>query len=140
METRSPHIADHDAHAGVLENEGSDTGCFGAFCATCTMWVGPHRDSEEEAEGDARRHIKAVQRQYTDPRQHLAVVRLDEDEDRTMKGIIESDPEDPVDFGPYFAHCDDCGAYVSLGRVTEEEAAPEAKKHREAFEAVGRPG
>jgi len=52
-----------------------------------------------------------------------------------MNGILE-EGESPIDFGPYFVHCDDCGGYVGLGRVTEEEALPEAQQHRTAFGAV----
>lgn len=125
--------SEHDVSVGVLENEGSDTGCTGAFCGTCVMWVGPHRDLEEEAEEDARRHNDAVREQHRLPAGHQAFVRFDQDESDHVDGLIEDDPESTPDFGPYYAHCEDCHGDASLGRMTEDEAASEARRHRDAF-------
>lgn len=131
-----PQVAEHEVRVGVLEVEGFDTGCVGAFCSTCSMWVGPHRDVGEEAEGDARRHSEAVRQQYRQATGHLAVTHSDQSESEIMNGLIEEDSESTPDFGPYFAYCDDCAGFVGLGRMTEEEAATEAQEHRRAFDAI----
>ena len=127
---------EHDVSVGVLENEGFDTGCVGAFCGTCVMWVGPHRDLEEEAEEDARRHNNAVREQRRLPAAHQAFVRFDQEESDHVDGLIEDDPDSAPDFGPYYAHCEDCHGDVSLGRMAEDEAASEARQHRDAFAAL----
>lgn len=98
------------------------------------MWVGPHRDLEEEAEEDATRHNDAVREQRRLPAAHQAFVRFDQDEPDHVDGLIEDDP----DFGPYYAHCEDCHGDVSLGRMAEDEAASEARQHRDAFAALDR--
>jgi len=128
--------SEHDVSVEVLENEGSHTGCIGAFCETCVTWVGPHRDLEEEAEEDARRHNDAVREQRRLPTGHQAFVRFDQDESDHVDGLIEDDPESTPDFGPYYAHCEDCHGDVSLGRMTEDAAAGEARRHQDAFAAV----
>jgi len=128
--------AEHDVNVGVLENEGFETGCFGAFCGTCVMWVGPHRDSEGEAEGDARRHKEAVWQQLQAATGHLAVARFDQHEFEIVKDMVQEEPGTVPDFGPYFARCDDCGGLVSLGRQTDEEASKDAQQHRAAFESL----
>jgi hypothetical protein len=61
---------------------------------------------------------------------------FDEHEAEFMKGLLEEYPEEDPHFGPYFADCSDCGGYVELGRITEEEAATEAQKHRAAFQQI----
>jgi hypothetical protein len=114
------------AVAGRLENERWDTGSEGAFCTDCLMWIGPHRDTEEEAEDNASRHREAVRQQRQRPSAHAARVTFDEHEAQFMKGLLEEYPDDDPHFGPYFA---DCGGYVGLGRITEEEAATEAQEH-----------
>ncbi|WP_262281696.1 hypothetical protein [Micromonospora sp. MA102] len=127
---------EHDVYSAVLENEGSDTGCVGAFCVTCGTWVGPHRDTSEEAEDDVQRHKDAVQRQFLEKKAHAATVQLDQAELRIVNGLLEEDPEDEPDFGPYFAHCADCGGPVTLGRLREAEASAEAEQHRAAFAKI----
>ena len=124
---------EHDDSVRVLENEVSYTGCVGAFCGTCVMWIGPHRDLEEEAEEDAKRHNDAVCEQRRSPSGHQASARFDQAESDHVQGMIEDDPESVPDFGPYFAHCEDCHGDVSLGRMDEGEAADEARRHRDAF-------
>ena len=106
------------------------------------MWVGPQRDSEEEAQGDADRHNKAVQRQYQDPASHLAAARLEQQEAKSQEPRTDSELEIDTGweiespFGPYYAYCDDCGGPVNLGRLTEEEAQEEAESHHTAFGAL----
>ena len=79
---------------GRLENGGFDTGCEGAFCIDCSMWIGPHRDTEGEAEDDASRHREAVRQQRQRPSAHAARVIFDEHEAEFMKGLLKEDPED----------------------------------------------
>jgi hypothetical protein len=132
-----PEAPEHATSIVSLEHEGWETGCFGAFCAGCTMWIGPHRDTEQEAEGDARRHEDAVRRQQRQHAcDHVAVARYDQHEAELMQGMIEAEPENEPIFGPYFAYCADCGGDVGLGRVTEEEATDEARRHHAAFVLV----
>lgn len=113
------------------------TGEEGAFCVDCSMWIGPHRGTEEEAEGDASRHREAVRQQRQRPAAHEARVTFDEHEAEFMKGLLEEYPGEDPHFGPHFADCSDCGGYVGLGRITEEEAASEAKEQRAAFQQIG---
>ena len=100
------------------------------------MWIGPHRDTEEEAEGAASRHREAVRQQRQRPSAHAARVTFDEHEAEFMKGLLEEYPEDDPEFGPYYADCSDCGGYVGLGRITEEEAATETQEHNAAFQKI----
>jgi hypothetical protein len=95
-----------------------------------------HRDTEEEAKGDASRHREAGRQQRQRPTAHDARMTFDEHEAEFMKGLLEEYPEEDPHFGPYFADCSDCGGYVGLGRITEEEAATEAQKHRAAFQQI----
>jgi hypothetical protein len=37
---------------------------------------------------------------------------------------------------PYFADCSDCSGCVGLGRVTEDQAAAEAREHHAAFQKI----
>ncbi|MBV9381309.1 MAG: hypothetical protein JO242_11630 [Streptosporangiaceae bacterium] len=127
---------DHEVNVGVLEHESFDTGSFGAFCNTSVMWIGPHRDSEEEAEEDSRRHRQAVKEQYRHATQHQAVVRFDQDESDLVDDMVKDNPEYAPVFGSYFPYCGDCNGYVGLGCTTEEEAADDASKHRSAFTAL----
>ena len=60
-------------------------------------------------------------------------MRLDQDESNHVDGLAEDDPESTPGFGPYCAHCEDCHGDVSLGHVTEDEAASEARRHTDAF-------
>src|SRR5579875_1537766 len=120
---------EHEVSMGVLENEGSYTGCIGAFCGTCVMWIGPHRDLEE----DAKRHNDAVREQRRLPAGYQAVVQFDQDESDHVDGLLEDDPESEPDFGPFYAHCEDCHGDVSLGRMAEDEAADDARRHQDAF-------
>ncbi len=131
-----PEHQDHSLSVGRLENEGFDTDCEGAFCIDCSMWIGPHRDTEEEAEGDASRHREAVRQQRQRPSAHAARVTFDEHEAEFMKGLLDEYPEDDPHFGPYFADFSDCSGHVGLGRVTEEEAAAEAQEHHAAFQKI----
>lgn len=139
MDTTSSRSTDHDVSVGVLENEGFDTGYFGAHCNTCGMWIGPHRDSEQGADADAARHYEAVREQRLWPKSHLALVSLNQSAMDTMNGLLE-EGDGPIDFGPYYASCDDCGGYVGLGRSTEAEASAEAGQHTTAFAALRPPG
>ena len=129
----SPETQEHEISIGSLEHEGWETGCIGAFCNTCVMWIGPHRDEEGEAKGDARRHQDAVRQQHQHASDHAAVARFDQHEAEFMQGMSEAEPENDPFFGPYFAYCGDCGGDVGLGRVTEEEAIEEAGRHHAAF-------
>lgn len=131
-----PQVLEHSVSVGALEDEGFDTGCVGAFCDTCCMWVGPHRDSEEEAAGDARRHEGAVRQQYRHATEHLAIARFDQRESDLMNDLIKNEAVNAPFFGPYFAYCGDCGGFVGLGRATEEEAVAEAQEHHVAFKAI----
>jgi hypothetical protein len=63
-------------------------------------------------------------------------VRFDPDESSHVDGLFEDDPDSTPDFGPYYAHCEDCHGDVSLGRIDEDEAASEARRHRDAFAAL----
>jgi hypothetical protein len=63
-------------------------------------------------------------------------VRFDQDESDHVDGLTEDDPDSAPDFGPYYAHCEDCHGDVSLGRMAKDEAASEARQHRDAFAAL----
>jgi len=63
------------------------------------MWIGPHRDTEEGAEGGTSRHREAVRQQRQRPSAHVARVTFDEHEAEFMKGLLEEYPEDDPHFG-----------------------------------------
>ena len=54
-------------------------------------------------------------------------MRFDQDESDHADGLIEAGPFSTPDFGPYYVHCEDCHGDVSLGRMSEDEAASEAR-------------
>lgn len=132
----SLEMPEHEVDVVPLEHEGGDTGLAAAWCSTCSMWVGPHQDWDEEARPDVQRHVEAVRKQREHASEHGAVAVYDEHEAGLIRGMAEEDPESDWIFGAYYAHCNDCGGHVALGRPEEEEAAKEAREHRAAFARI----